>query len=114
MTEREKSIVAGYQACVDATTLMLDAVKQIDKTAQSVARLVTTLEGQIQLFEEGDGKEEILSVAQAAERLQMTRAGLYGLVHKKAIPFLKVGNSLRFSSKDLDTWMRRKSLIAKA
>lgn len=114
MTHKEQSIIAGYKACKDATDLMLDAVKQIEKVSSSVANLVNTLEGQIELLEENEGKDEILSVTQAAEKLQMSRAGLYGLVHKESIPYLKIGGTLRFSSRDLDTWMRRKSLIAKA
>ena len=56
---------------------------------------------------EAIGKEEnrYLTVAQLAERLQISESTIYGWVDRDYIPFLMAGDLLRFDPIAVDTWM---------
>jgi len=50
-------------------------------------------------------EEDILNVDEAAVLLKITKSTLYKLVHRKTVPFKKVGGSLRFSRHVLLEWV---------
>jgi len=58
--------------------------------------------------------EQLLTIAQAAELLSLTTPTLYGLVHKRTIPFSKKSKRLYFSKTELTEWVKsgRKKTIA--
>jgi excisionase family DNA binding protein len=53
------------------------------------------------------GKDEnrYLTVAQLAERLQISESTIYSWVDRDYIPFLMAGDLLRFDPIAVDTWM---------
>jgi len=46
-----------------------------------------------------------LTVAQLADRLQISESTIYGWVDRDYIPFLMAGDLLRFDPIAIDTWM---------
>ena len=57
--------------------------------------------------------DELLTISKAAELLSLTTPTLYGLVHKKAIPYSKKSKRLYFSKSELLDWIksgRRKTI----
>jgi excisionase family DNA binding protein len=64
---------------------------------------------------------EFVNVEGACKITSFKKAYIYILVHERKIPFHKVGGSLRFSKKELETWIKegkpndyRQSIEAKA
>jgi excisionase family DNA binding protein len=49
--------------------------------------------------------EKLLTVDDLAELLQFKRQSIYNLVHKGKIPFIKVGNALRFNVSDIEKYL---------
>lgn len=49
---------------------------------------------------------DIIKIAEAAKETGFKASYLYEMVSKKAIPYHKVGNSLRFSRSELRSWIR--------
>ena len=49
--------------------------------------------------------DPLFKIQEAAQYLRMARQTLYNLVHRKEIPFLKAGGSLRFRKSELDEWL---------
>lgn len=64
----------------------------------------------------GPQTDELLTITQAAELLSLTTPTLYGLVHKRTIPFSKKSKRLYFSKSELTDWIRsgRKKTIAES
>ena len=54
------------------------------------------------------GQHDLLSTQQACQLLHLSKSSLYGLVHRKAIPYMKQGKRLFFSQKELMAWMATK------
>ena len=54
-----------------------------------------------------DGYPEIMTVAQAAEYLQLHKQVLYSHVRKGTVPVSRVGKTLRFKKSVLDAWLER-------
>lgn len=50
--------------------------------------------------------DEIFTVGQAADFLDLTTATIYGLVWERKIPFAKQGKRLYFSRQELTDWVR--------
>ena len=46
-----------------------------------------------------------LTVAQLAERLQVSASTIYGWVDRDVVPFLMAGDLLRFDPAAIDNWM---------
>lgn len=46
-----------------------------------------------------------LTISEAAEIVRMTKGSIYGLVHKRQIPFFKRGKSVLFYYDDLIKWI---------
>ena len=51
------------------------------------------------------GEPRYLTVAQLAERLQISESTIYGWVDRDYIPFLRAGDLLRFDPIKIDDWM---------
>lgn len=49
--------------------------------------------------------ERLLTVDDLADLLQFKRQSIYNLVHKGKIPFIKVGNALRFNVSDIEKYL---------
>lgn len=49
--------------------------------------------------------ERLLTVDDLADFLQFKRQSIYNLVHKGKIPFIKVGNALRFKVSDIEKYI---------
>lgn len=52
-----------------------------------------------------DHNERLLTVNEVAEYLRVPKSGIYDLVFRKKIPFIKLGNRLRFKKVDIDNWI---------
>lgn len=59
------------------------------------------------------GKEEFLTVEEAATFLRVKPDTLYSWVHKERIPFRKHGSRLVFSKRDLELWSKAQAVPAK-
>ena len=49
---------------------------------------------------------ELLTVDEVASHLKKKPQSIYDKVYVKSIPFLKIGNHLRFKKKHIDIWIR--------
>lgn len=60
-----------------------------------------------------ESSDELLTVQQTAELLNLAPQTVYGLVSNRAIPHMKKGNRLYFLKTDIDEWLsqgRRKTV----
>ncbi len=57
--------------------------------------------------------EQLLTLDQVAEYLNIGKFTLYRLVAQKQVPAFKVGNQWRFKRKMIEAWLRRTSNIQK-
>ncbi len=48
---------------------------------------------------------ELMTVEEVASHLRKKPQSIYDKVYVKSIPFLKIGNHLRFRRKDIDIWL---------
>ena len=55
-------------------------------------------------------KSDILTISEVAEYLKVAERTLYRLAAGKKIPAFKVGGTWRFSSADIDTWIKQQSV----
>lgn len=49
--------------------------------------------------------DELLTVAETAVRLGLSKVTIYKYVARDKIPYYRISNRLRFSSKELDEWL---------
>lgn len=63
-----------------------------------------------------DPANDLMTISQAADLISLTIPSIYGLVHKRAIPFSKKGKRLYFSKAELLEWIRegRRKTMAEA
>ena len=47
----------------------------------------------------------LLTAQQVCDKLQVKISYLYHLTHTNKIPFIKLGNHLRFDTEDIDNWL---------
>ena len=47
----------------------------------------------------------LLNAEQVCQQLQIKKSYLYHLTHHNKIPFLKIGNHLRFDQADINSWL---------
>ena len=50
---------------------------------------------------------ELLTIAEVAELLKISGPGVRRLQQRRAIPFIKVGGSVRFSRRDVASYLER-------
>ena len=84
---------------------ILEARKSLDNLTASFALLVQNMQ------DEAGGEKtagaEYLTAEDVARRLGITKQGVYGMVCRKAIPYCKAGQRVRFVAADIDAWMRK-------
>ena len=51
--------------------------------------------------------DQLLTVAQVAQRLQISEKSVYRLAQRGELPGLKVGGSWRFRADDIELWIDR-------
>ena len=60
-------------------------------------------------YERREMAEELLTLEQVADYLQVARYTIYRLLANKELPAFKVGDQWRFYRKIIDAWLRRNS-----
>jgi excisionase family DNA binding protein len=58
------------------------------------------------LLEQSNKKDELLTIDEAAKLIKLSKATIYGLVHKKSIPHCKKGKRLYFQKSELLEWIQ--------
>ena len=76
---------------------------EVTETRQLVQKLLDRLN---QPNQSSPASEELLTVGQAAELLNLTSATVYGMVYERRIPFSKPGGRLYFSRTELMAWVK--------
>jgi len=54
--------------------------------------------------------DQLLDIAQAAERLNVTPRFIRRLIAERRIDYLKIGKFIRFHPSDLDTWIEHQRI----
>jgi excisionase family DNA binding protein len=54
---------------------------------------------------------EVMSAAEVGALIQFTRKGVYGLVEQRRIPFIRIGNRIRFLREDVLAWLRESRVL---
>ena len=52
--------------------------------------------------------QDILTIQEVGDKLHIPKASIYQMVHKKTIPFFKIGQRLRFNTADIEEWLEKK------
>jgi excisionase family DNA binding protein len=61
-----------------------------------------------------DSESEIMNIQEVAKKLKMAVPSIYGLVHRRQIPFIKRGKKLIFEQSQVNEWLktgRRKTVF---
>lgn len=58
------------------------------------------------------GSVELLTIAEVAEVLKISASSVRRLQERRAIPFLKIGGSIRFDARDLASYLKRSRVEA--
>lgn len=51
-------------------------------------------------------QDELLTVQNVCDLLNVKKSYVYWLTHSKKIPFIKIGGLLRFRKADIDAWLQ--------
>jgi len=54
--------------------------------------------------------EELMTVDQVAALLGMSEKAIYNRVSRRAIPYIKLGGSLRFRRSDIERWIKENTV----
>jgi excisionase family DNA binding protein len=54
------------------------------------------------------GGGQLLTIDELASFLNISKKTLYGMVHRKNIPFLKASRLLRFDREQIEAWLSRR------
>lgn len=82
---------------------------RIDHLSALVNRALERLD-QVEQVSAGDAPQpgDLLTVKEAAELLGLSPGYVYRMCKENRLPFVRLGNSLRFRRGDLDEWLRKK------
>jgi excisionase family DNA binding protein len=69
---------------------------------ESLKKIMKKHFGQISLPPE----EEFLTIQQVAKLIHLTVPSIYGLVHRRQIPYMKQGKRLYFSKDEITAWLK--------
>lgn len=69
---------------------------------------------QLQKNKNEDSFNELLTVEEVADYLNYAKASIYGLVHKKDLPYIKTGKKILFKKKDIDSWIEDRKVKTKS
>jgi len=56
-------------------------------------------------------EKRLFTIKEASEYLGISIKGLYHMVEKMQIPFIKIGKRLKFDKIDLDTWIEKYKVL---
>ncbi len=83
-----------------------DIERIVEKVFEKVVEHITPLLKQNLKSNDKGNDDELLTVDEVANRLKKKPQSIYDKVYVKSIPFLKIGNHLRFKKKHIDIWIR--------
>lgn len=55
-------------------------------------------------------EKRLLTIKEASEYLGISVKGIYNMVNRRQIPFIKIGGRLRFDKIDLDNWVEKQKI----
>lgn len=82
-----------------------NVLETISQRIEDIYQIVSNLSNKEEK-QKNSVETDLVKIEQAAIITGYTKMYLYELVHKKAIPFIKKGRSIRFDKKELEIWMR--------
>jgi excisionase family DNA binding protein len=62
----------------------------------------------IKVFGQNKSKDPLLTCAQVAKLTQLSNSTIRRYIMNKTIPYLKIGNSVRFRESDIEKWLSKK------
>lgn len=77
--------------------IILQKLDSIEKTIEELKRQQSQNRVEV---------KDMFSAVEIAEHLQLSVHTIYGLVHKKIIPFYKTGKKLYFKKSEIDNWIK--------
>jgi excisionase family DNA binding protein len=58
-------------------------------------------------------QEELLTIGELVKMLRVSRPTIYVLMKCEGLPYLKIGKSLRFSSRSVDAWLAEREQVCR-
>ena len=55
-------------------------------------------------------EKRLLNIKEVSEYLGISQKGLYNMIYRREIPFIKIGGRVRFDIIDLDKWIERQKI----
>ena len=72
-----------------------------------LAELITkNIKNELQLTSNATKEDEFLNINALSQLIGLTKATIYGHVHRKTIPYIKKGRMLKFSKLDILNWLQ--------
>lgn len=72
-----------------------------------LAELITkNIKNELQPTSNATNEDEFFNIDELTKLVGLTKATIYGHVHRKTIPFIKKGKMLRFSKHDILNWLQ--------
>ena len=56
-------------------------------------------------------QRQLLTVEDVAQRLQVSIHGVYKLIARRGIPYMKIGNRVRFDPGALEAWIKERAVM---
>lgn len=56
----------------------------------------------------------LMNIHELSRLLTVSSSGIYQWVSQRKVPFIKIGRSVRFDSKEIDAWLEAKKVKPKA
>lgn len=83
--------------------------QELKTLLQDIYETVQYLKNKIELSDnnkEAYIKTNLIKIDDAAKITGYSKNYIYDLIHKKSIPFIKIGRSIRFDCEELEAWVR--------
>lgn len=112
---RQPPAVPSESAAPDDTQqqALPPVVEGVREAVEQVVHLLTEIARQVAALSARPTKPKpLLTVEEAAEYLHISTQYLYKLTKEKLVPYVRLGNSLRFETAALEKWVRDKSIPA--
>ncbi|ESU27095.1 hypothetical protein FLJC2902T_22740 [Flavobacterium limnosediminis JC2902] len=71
-----------------------------------VEQITANIKKELQLTPNATQEDEFLTIDELTKLIGLTKATIYGHVHRNTIPFIKKGKMLRFSKQDILNWLQ--------
>ena len=86
---------------------LLEARKSLDNLTASLAVLVQNIRDELSVDIERKRENKYLTIDGVAKKTGLKPKTIYNFVCRNAIPYCKIGGSVRFIESDIDAWARR-------